>query len=108
MENNKGKNIAIISYLTFIGFIIAWVMNNTTKSKFATFHLRQSFGIVIMIVFANLIKNIGVFGIGLVGSVLVIVSFVYLLLGLISAIQNEEKPLPVLGSYFQEWFTFIR
>ena len=49
MENfddiNKGKNIAIISYLTLIGTIIAILMNNEDKSEFARFHIRQALGI---------------------------------------------------------------
>lgn len=105
--DNKGKTIAIISYLTLVGFIVALVMNNTTKSKFATFHLRQSFGVLVMTVGASLLRSIGVFGFGMVGRLLFIVVMVFYVLGIVSAIQNEEKPLPVFGSYFQEWFTFI-
>lgn len=45
METNvsndvQGKNIAIISYLTVIGLVLAFVMNNEKKEPFASFHIR--------------------------------------------------------------------
>ena len=107
MENNNGKTIAIISYITVIGFLIAFVMNNTTKSKFATFHLRQAFGVMAMSVFAQFLRFIHVFGFGLAGKLIFVAAFVFLIMGIYSAIQNEEKPLPIFGTYFQEWFSFI-
>ena len=36
-----GKTIAIISYLTWIGWIIAFVLYNSNKSKLAAYHLRK-------------------------------------------------------------------
>ena len=38
-----GKNIAIISYLTVIGLVIAFVMNNEKKEPFARFHISSTF-----------------------------------------------------------------
>jgi len=40
----QGKDIALISYLTLIGLLIAFVMNNDKKYEFAKFHIRQSLG----------------------------------------------------------------
>ena len=42
---NEGKNIAIIAYITIIGLIIAYVMNNDKKDAFATYHIKQSLGL---------------------------------------------------------------
>ena len=39
---SEGKNIAIISYITIIGLIIAFVMNNDKKDAFASYHIKQS------------------------------------------------------------------
>jgi len=47
-NTNSGKTIAIISYLTFIGLIIAFVMNNEKKEPFASFHIRQSLGLALL------------------------------------------------------------
>lgn len=51
-ENNSntsmdGKSIAIISYLTIIGWIIAYVMYGNNKSQLAIYHLRQSLFIML-------------------------------------------------------------
>jgi len=34
--------------------------------------------------------------------------FVLWIIGLIAAVQGEEKPVPVLGAQFQQWFQFIK
>ena len=43
----KGRQNAIISYLTIIGVIVAFYLNNEPdkKSTFASFHIRQSLGL---------------------------------------------------------------
>ncbi|WP_369695584.1 hypothetical protein [Flavobacterium alvei] len=50
MENNnfeQGKNIAIVSYITIIGAIVAIFMNQDKKNSFAAFHIRQALGIFV-------------------------------------------------------------
>jgi len=44
---DKGRKNAIISYITIFGVIIAYYLNNenTNKSAFASFHIRQSLGL---------------------------------------------------------------
>ncbi len=39
------KTIAILAYITLIGWIVAVVMNNEKKDDFASFHIRQMLGI---------------------------------------------------------------
>ena len=108
------KTIAWVSYLTFIGWIIAFVSHNNSviKSPLATVHLRQSFGIVI---FAwILLWVIGViFGGGFLGFYsfywfLRVFLFILWLAGIISAVQGEAKPIPYIGPLFQKWFSFIK
>ena len=41
-EQRPDKSIAIIAYLTLIGLIVAFVMNNDKKQPFAAYHIRQS------------------------------------------------------------------
>ena len=45
--SDNGKNIAIVSYLTIIGAIIAIFMNSEKKDSFAAFHIRQALGIFV-------------------------------------------------------------
>lgn len=100
-----GKTIAIISYITIIGTIIAFVMNQNKQNSFASFHIRQALGIFLTGVLVNFIQRFVYFE-GL-GWILGIGVFVLVIIGLVGAIQGEEKRVPLLGDYFQEWFRNI-
>lgn len=105
-SSSKGKNIAIISYITIIGLIIAFVMNSDTKDPFATYHIRQSLGIALTGLALSLINVIPILGwiISIVGSLLLIYLWV---MGLMNAINGKEKPVPWLGEKYEEWFKSI-
>src|SRR5690242_1030495 len=83
----EDKTVAILSYITLIGFIAAIVMNGSKKTKLGAFHLRQSLGLFLtsflcIIPFLGLVIAIGI--------------LVFWIMGLISAIKGEMKPLPML------------
>lgn len=40
--NTESKTVAIISHITIIGWIIAVVMNSNKKTEFASFYIRQT------------------------------------------------------------------
>lgn len=96
------KTISIISYITIIGWIIALVMNNP-KQSLASFHIRQMAGILIFGIALSLLNYVPMMG-GLLRSIGGILVFIMWILGFISAIQGEEKPIPIIGEYFQDWF----
>ena len=107
MENytvKEGKTIAIISYLWWIGLIIAIIMNNQKKNSFASFHIRQMVGLIICHIGAGILGN---YVSGTLGWLLSVVVFVLWLIGFLGAIQGEEKKVPLLGDQFQEWFKGI-
>ncbi len=93
------KVIAIISYITFVGWLAALILQQNSKAEFSSFHIRQSLGIHLLSAVSWVVVWIPV-----VGWVVGIFIFVLWLLGLISAIQDQMKPLPVVGDYFQDWF----
>ena len=43
----EGKTVAIISYITWIGTLIAFIMNNDKRNSFAAFRIRQMIGLSI-------------------------------------------------------------
>ncbi len=103
---DNGKMIGIIAYLTLIGWIIAFVMHSNNKTELGAFHIRQMLGIVVVgfaLYICNIILNIAV-GSGILGWVIQIAMFVFWLLGFMGALQGEQKPVPLLGEQFQEWF----
>jgi uncharacterized membrane protein len=104
-STDNGKTVAIIAYITLIGWIIALVMNNGNKTALGSFHVRQSLGIicvgVLLVIFASFI------GISILTWIIQLAVLVLWVLGLISAVQGEMKPVPVLGEQFQQWFKGI-
>lgn len=98
-KHEDGKTIAIISYLTWIGLLIAFIMNNEKKNDFAKFHIRQS-----LLLTLTGIVGMFVFWLPLVGWALALGLLILWIMGLISAINGEKKELPVIGKYAQEWF----
>jgi uncharacterized membrane protein len=107
------KTISWVSYITLIGWIVAFVQYGSMnpKSSLATFHLRQSFGIMVTgfgLYIALIILSIALPLMSLLFTVVWIVVLVLWILGLIAAFNGEEKPVPVLGPMYQQWFQFIK
>jgi len=107
MENttvSEGKTIAIVSYLWWIGLLIAFILNNDKKNSFASFHIRQSLGLILLqIAVGIVVRFIGY----KIGSILFLGVFVLWIIGIIGAVQGEEKKVPLLGDQFQDWFKSI-
>lgn len=100
-----GKNLAIISYLTFIGLIIAVIINLEKRNPFAMFHIRQMCGLLLLLVFSNLVeKHVS----SLLGTIFWAITFSGWVIALVTAIRGEDKPLPVFGEKFQTWFKNIK
>jgi uncharacterized membrane protein len=106
----EDRTIAILAYITIIGFIIAIVMHGSKKTALGSFHLRQVLGLIVtglalwlpgiiisMIPFVNFLML-------LLWPVIGISMFVLWLMGLIAAANGEQKPVPVMGPHYQKWF----
>ena len=103
-----GKSIAIISYLTIIGWIIAYIMHGNNKSKLGAFHLSQSLFLMLSGFTIAIAQTLFVF-IPILGWIISILLYFVLLglfvlwiIGLIAAINAEEKELPFVGKKAQE------
>lgn len=105
-QTTEGKNIAIISYITIIGLIIAFVMNSDKKDPFATYHIRQSLGLALTGLAIGVVGMIPILGwiISVVGTLLLIYLWI---MGLMNAINGKQKPVPWLGEKYAEWFKNI-
>ena len=104
---DNGKTIAILSYITLIGWIIALVMHGSNKTSLGAYHLRQTLGIMILGIAISIIRIPLIFipflgwAIGLCLSLGLLALWI---MGLISAVNAEEKPVPLVGDLFQKWF----
>ncbi len=109
--NNK-KSVAIISYLTIIGWIIAFIKyKKGTKYSLTKFHLEQSFGLVIIAFITNIIIAT-IFLFAPFFTLLLIINNLGLVVlwtaGIISAYHGVRLPLPFIGFYFKDKFRFIQ
>ncbi len=97
MQDNS-RTVAILAYITIIGWIVAMIMNNKQWSSLGTFHLRQALGLII----CSLLTWIP-----FIGGFLGLAIFILWIIGLVTAINGEEKPLPFIGDLFQDTFRNI-
>lgn len=100
---SEGKTIATIAYLTLIGLIIAFVMNNDKKNTFAAYHIKQSLGLALTGLALGLIGMIPILGwiINIIGIFILLFMWI---MGLVNALNGHEKPVPILGDKYLEWF----
>jgi uncharacterized membrane protein len=101
------KTIAILAYITLIGWIVVVVMNNEKKDDFASFHIRQMLGIgctSLVLAALNVVPILGwtAYVLGMVFLLILWIS------GLINALTGKEKPVPLLGIKYQEWFKDVK
>lgn len=106
----EDRTVAILTYITIIGFIIAIVMHSSKKTALGAFHLRQGLGLLItglviwlpgmIISFIPVINFLMVLVWPLVGISL----FVLWIMGLLAAVNGQQKPMPVVGEHYQKWF----
>ena len=99
----EDKTVAIVSYLTLIGFIAAIIIHNNKKTKLGAFHLRQMLGFIL-----SWLALIVLIIIPFIGWILIPVFYIFMLvcwiMGLIAAINGRMKPMPIVGPMYQKWF----
>ena len=99
----EGKEIAIISYITIIGLIIAFVMNREKKYDFASYHIKQMLGLAVIGLIVFVIGQIPI--LGWIFSILVAIPMLIIwIMGLMNAVNGKKKPIPVIGKYALDWF----
>jgi len=101
--SGEDKTVAIVAYITIIGFIAAIVIHSGKKTQLGAFHLRQCLGIFLT---GFCVGVIGV--IPILGWLIMLVAFpcmiVLWIMGLIAAINGQAKPIPLIGPLYQKWF----
>jgi len=107
----EGKVFAILSYvLGFLGlpfFLVPLIMRNNT---FSLYHSKQCLMIWLVAVAGSVISSVlvAVFCLGIITALVLAVFLVVVeIIGMINASKGEMKPLPLIGTYADDWFKGI-
>lgn len=100
---SEDRTVAILSYITLIGFIVAIVMHSSKKTKLGAYHLRQMLGLVLGGLVGGVLAAIPFIG-WILFPVIWIILIVLWVIGLLAAVNGQIKPVPLLGEKFQQWF----
>lgn len=104
------KTLAIVSYISIIGWLIAYFMyKDKQRDPFVAYHLKQSLGIAVISILLGVAINVVV---GMVPALSVVVYaniaiLVLWVLGIINALNGQKKPVPVVGQLFEQKFAFL-
>lgn len=99
----EDKTVALLAYVTVFGFIVAIILHGNKKTKLGAYHLRQMLGLVVTSIVTGFIWVIPILG-WIAGFFLMIGLFVLWVMGFISAVNGQMKPVPLLGEKYQQWF----
>jgi uncharacterized membrane protein len=107
----KNKTMAIVAYITIIGWIISYLefKKSPEKSKLVNYHLGQSLGLIIASVLLSVLSSIILAiipALGMVFYLILLLPVVLLLLGIVTASNELEKPVPLIGKIFEGKFNF--
>ena len=103
----EDRTVAILSYITLIGFIVAIVIHSSKKTQLGAFHLRQVLGLIVCGFAFGLCAFVLAF-IPILGWIAILAGWVtmavFVIMGFISAVTGQQKPVPLIGDKFQVWF----
>jgi len=102
----EGKTTAITAYFTIVGALIALSMNLEPKNEFARFHTRQAFGLHLLFIAFGILSSL--YGNLYSASGLLLSYSILWFYGFLGALNEKYQSVPILGPYFQKWFTFIQ
>ncbi len=100
-----GKSKAIIAYMTIVGLLIAISMNKDESHEFASWHIKNMFGLTIMF-FVSVAMSYQEYLI-FAGRVFFFGSMFFWLFSIVMALLNKKVGIPLLSDKFNNWFTFL-
>lgn len=97
----------VLTYLTPIGWVLAFVIHIFRKEEYPAFHLRQAGGIYLTLAILLFLSAIPYLGwlLWLLGLIL---CFFLWVVGFMGAVQSYRTIIPYFGPYFQNWFNIGR
>ncbi|QQL49469.1 hypothetical protein [Mucilaginibacter ginkgonis] len=106
----EGKIVAILSYLTFIGWLIGYFgFHQGRRTSLGSYHLRQGLYMFIVFLLIYIVLRIllvltGALFIAYIMNIANIVYFILAIVGIINALNGVERPLPFIGKKAETYF----
>jgi len=111
---SEDRTVAILSYITIFGFIVAIIMHSSKKTALGSYHLRQVLGLIVAgfaLSIAAMITGFVLAFIPFIGPVILMIlwpvlmlgGLVIVIMGLLAALKGEMKPVPLLGEPIQKY-----
>ncbi|RKE95256.1 hypothetical protein [Ichthyenterobacterium magnum] len=101
----EGKTLALVSYITLIGTLIAFFMNRDSRNPFTAFHTRQALGLWLLQMALGYV--VGGFDSWMLTYSFWIFFIVLFLYGVLGALSGKLNSVPILGPFFQKLFASI-
>jgi uncharacterized membrane protein len=102
----EDRTVAILGYVTIFGFIAAIVLHLNHKTRLGAYHLRQMLGLGLSAVAGAIVALVPILG-WLAWCVIAIGITILWVMGLVSAIRGDMRPVPLVGEHFQRWFAGV-
>lgn len=107
-EVEEGRTFAILSYalgiISLPFFLVPLIMRN---NEFSLYHSKQCLILGLCCIAVGVVGTV-LTPVFCIGIVLWIVGLIFLLvldiMGLVNAVKGEQKPVPVIGKYAEDWF----
>ncbi|KIO75659.1 import component protein [Pedobacter lusitanus] len=105
----NSKTLSIVSYITLIGWLVAYFSGKENADSLLKYHLRQALGLAIVSIIFNVVLTIiasivpSLAFLSLAGWVIVVLW----IMGIIHAANEAQKPVPLIGKMFENKFAFI-
>ena len=95
LMNNNSKILAVVSYITWIGWFVTLFLRDRTDS-FVRQHLNQAFVLNIISILIGVLRRFG----GLFGTIAGLASvccLIFWVWGIARAVTGSKEPLPLIG-----------
>ena len=97
MYQNNSRTLAVVSYITWIGWIIAFLIRDK-RDAFTAHHLNQALMINLLKIAGGLCVMLPRIG-ETVSSVVGVAALVLIIMGIYRAVNWRTDPLPVIGEF---------
>ena len=95
MNNTKINVPAVVAYLSWIGWLIAFFIRDP-RDRFAAFHLNQAVILQILATVAGILRIVPILG-SLAYNIVSLVVFVLWCIGIYRAFTWNDTPIPIIG-----------